>query len=76
MRYLILFILFRESHGDVVYGLSLPDEPVLGSFDRRLLTQAVTNLVKNAAEAIEEVRRRPIKHGWRASMSNSALAKR
>jgi two-component system nitrogen regulation sensor histidine kinase NtrY len=46
-------ILFRESHGGVVYGLSLPDAPVFGSFDRRLLTQAVTNLVKNATEAVE-----------------------
>jgi two-component system nitrogen regulation sensor histidine kinase NtrY len=46
-------ILFRESHGNVVYGLALPDAPVLASFDRRLLTQAVTNLVKNATEAVE-----------------------
>jgi two-component system nitrogen regulation sensor histidine kinase NtrY len=46
-------ILFRESHGNVVYGLSLPNAPVLASFDRRLLTQAVTNLVKNATEAVE-----------------------
>ena len=46
-------ILFRESHGNVVYGLALPDAPVLASFDRRLLSQAVTNLVKNATEAVE-----------------------
>ncbi|HEX2843004.1 PAS domain-containing sensor histidine kinase [Hyphomicrobium sp.] len=46
-------ILFRESHGGVVYGLHLPEQPVRASFDRRLLTQAVTNLVKNATEAVE-----------------------
>jgi two-component system nitrogen regulation sensor histidine kinase NtrY len=46
-------ILFRESHGNVVYGMKLPDEPLVASFDRRLLTQAVTNLVKNATEAVE-----------------------
>ncbi len=46
-------ILFRESHANVVYGLALPDAPVLASFDRRLLSQAVTNLVKNATEAVE-----------------------
>jgi two-component system nitrogen regulation sensor histidine kinase NtrY len=46
-------ILFRESHGGVVYGLKLPERPLLASFDRRLLTQAVTNLVKNATEAVE-----------------------
>ena len=46
-------ILFRESHASVSYALELPPEPVLASFDRRLLTQAVTNLVKNATEAVE-----------------------
>ncbi|MGE0025303.1 MAG: ATP-binding protein [Hyphomicrobium sp.] len=47
-------ILFRESHASVVYGLKLPDAPLLAAFDRRLLTQAVTNLVKNATEAVEQ----------------------
>ena len=46
-------ILFRESHGGVIYGLTLPDAPLAAAFDRRLLTQAVTNLVKNATEAVE-----------------------
>ena len=46
-------ILFRESHPRVIYDLRLPDGPVMASFDRRLLTQAVTNLVKNATEAVE-----------------------
>jgi len=46
-------ILFRESHANVVYRMKLPDAPLIASFDRRLLTQAVTNLVKNATEAVE-----------------------
>ena len=46
-------ILFRESHGQVIYSLKMPDAPLAASFDRRLLTQAVTNLVKNATEAVE-----------------------
>ncbi|MCC7253803.1 PAS domain-containing sensor histidine kinase [Hyphomicrobium sp.] len=46
-------ILFRESHGGVVYGLDMPEAPLDAAFDRRLLTQAVTNLVKNATEAVE-----------------------
>ena len=46
-------ILFRESHGNVIYTLKMPDTPLHGSFDRRLLTQALTNLVKNATEAVE-----------------------
>ncbi len=46
-------ILFRESHPALDYKLVLPQNPVLASFDRRLLTQALTNLVKNATEAVE-----------------------
>jgi two-component system nitrogen regulation sensor histidine kinase NtrY len=45
-------ILFRESHPNLTFEARLPDEPVLADCDRRLITQAVTNLVKNAAEAI------------------------
>lgn len=51
-------ILFRESHGHVSYGLDLPDEAVVCRFDRRLITQAVTNLVKNATEAVESMERK------------------
>jgi two-component system nitrogen regulation sensor histidine kinase NtrY len=49
-------VLFREGHPDIHYELKLPDKPVLMSFDRRLITRAVTNLVKNATEAIEGAR--------------------
>jgi two-component system nitrogen regulation sensor histidine kinase NtrY len=31
----------------------MPEKPLMAAFDRRLLTQAVTNLVKNATEAVE-----------------------
>ena len=57
-------ILFRESHNTVQYGLSLPEAPVMGSFDRRLLTQALTNLVKNATEAVESVADGANESGW------------
>src|SRR5690606_7632313 len=46
-------ILFRESHPAITYDLALPEEPIRGLFDRRLITQAVTNLVKNATESVE-----------------------
>jgi two-component system nitrogen regulation sensor histidine kinase NtrY len=46
-------ILFREAHAAVQYAIALPETPVSGLFDRRLITQAVTNLVKNATEAVE-----------------------
>ncbi len=45
-------ILFRESHPNVAFRMDIPDTPVIASFDRRLLTQALNNLVKNAAEAV------------------------
>ena len=46
-------ILFREGHKDILFKLSLPDKPVRARFDLRLVSQAVTNLIKNGAEAIE-----------------------
>jgi two-component system nitrogen regulation sensor histidine kinase NtrY len=46
-------ILFREGHPEVSYNLVMPTAPVISYFDRRLITQAVTNLVKNATEAVE-----------------------
>jgi two-component system nitrogen regulation sensor histidine kinase NtrY len=46
-------VLFREGHKDVDFKLSIPDTPVRARFDLRLVSQAVTNLIKNAAEAIE-----------------------
>jgi len=46
-------VLFREAHTSVGFVLDLPDDPVTSSFDRRLITQAVTNLVKNATESVE-----------------------
>ncbi len=47
--------LFREGHPNIKYDLDLPDHEVKCFFDRRLISQAVTNLVKNATEAIESV---------------------
>jgi two-component system nitrogen regulation sensor histidine kinase NtrY len=45
--------LFQVSRPEIAFELDLPDKPVLALSDRRLLTQAVTNLVKNAGEAID-----------------------
>ena len=56
-------ILFREGHPTVSYNLTAPGAPVMASFDRRLVTQAVTNLVKNATEAVEAVNDAP-EPGW------------
>ncbi|MDX2264639.1 MAG: PAS domain-containing sensor histidine kinase [Hyphomicrobiales bacterium] len=45
-------ILFQMSHSEISYTLDLPEQPMIVQCDRRLITQAVTNLVKNAGEAI------------------------
>jgi two-component system, NtrC family, nitrogen regulation sensor histidine kinase NtrY len=45
--------LFQVSRPDIEFELELPDKPVITMSDQRLLTQAVTNLVKNASEAID-----------------------
>lgn len=46
-------VLFREGNKDIDFKLELPDSPVTTRFDLRLISQAVTNLIKNGAEAIE-----------------------
>jgi two-component system nitrogen regulation sensor histidine kinase NtrY len=38
---------------NISFKLDLPEHPVKASIDHRLVTQALTNIVKNAAEAIE-----------------------
>jgi two-component system, NtrC family, nitrogen regulation sensor histidine kinase NtrY len=47
-------VLQRVSSTDVTIDVNLPEMPVVFAFDRRLVTQAVINLVKNAREAIEQ----------------------
>lgn len=46
-------ILQRVSAGELEIEVSIAEERMSFPFDRRLITQAVTNLVKNAREAIE-----------------------
>jgi len=47
----VLFLM-RVAHPDIVFDEDMPEEPVMGYFDRRLLSQAVTNILKNATEGI------------------------
>ncbi len=46
-------VLFREGNKDIDFKLEIPEQAVRARFDLRLISQAVTNLIKNAAEAIE-----------------------
>jgi len=43
------------SNPDIHFTVDLPEEPLMGSFDARLMAQALTNIVKNATEAIAAV---------------------
>ena len=47
----VLFLM-RVGHPDIDFEDHLPEEPLMAHFDRRLLSQAVTNIVKNATEGI------------------------
>jgi two-component system, NtrC family, nitrogen regulation sensor histidine kinase NtrY len=47
--------LMRVGHPDVEIEAEIKQEPLRAQFDRRLISQALTNIIKNAAEAIEAV---------------------
>jgi two-component system nitrogen regulation sensor histidine kinase NtrY len=47
-------VLQEAAHPDVRYRLDLPEPAVLAHLDGTMINQAITNLLKNAAEAIEE----------------------
>jgi two-component system nitrogen regulation sensor histidine kinase NtrY len=47
--------LMRVGYPDVTFDIEVPSEPLMSRFDRRLISQALTNIVKNAVEAIEAV---------------------
>jgi two-component system nitrogen regulation sensor histidine kinase NtrY len=49
--------LLRDGYAHIVFKTDLPEQPVLFAFDPGLLRQALTNLLKNAAEAIGEERK-------------------
>src|SRR5579871_971426 len=47
--------LMRVGHPDVDIEAEIREEPLRAKFDRRLISQALTNIIKNATEAIEAV---------------------
>jgi two-component system nitrogen regulation sensor histidine kinase NtrY len=47
--------LMRVGHPDIDIEAEIKDEPIRAQFDRRLISQALTNIIKNATEAIEAV---------------------
>ena len=53
----VLFLM-RVGHPDVAMVEHMPPEPVIARFDRRLLSQALTNIIKNATEGIAAAQER------------------
>lgn len=47
--------LMRVGHPDVDIEAEIKQDPLRAQFDRRLISQALTNIIKNATEAIEAV---------------------
>src|SRR5438477_2411597 len=47
--------LMRVGHPDIHIEADIKEEPMRAQFDRRLISQALTNIIKNATEAIEAV---------------------
>jgi len=47
--------LMRVGHADIDMTVEVAEDPMPARFDRRLISQALTNLIKNAAEAISAV---------------------
>ena len=47
--------LMRVGHAEIDIETVIRDEPMRAQFDRRLISQALTNIIKNATEAIEAV---------------------
>src|SRR5437870_22016 len=47
--------LMRVGHPEIEIEAEIKDDPMRAQFDRRLISQALTNIIKNATEAIEQV---------------------
>jgi two-component system nitrogen regulation sensor histidine kinase NtrY len=47
--------LMRVGHADIDINAEVTGEPLTASFDRRLISQALTNIIKNATEGISAV---------------------
>jgi two-component system nitrogen regulation sensor histidine kinase NtrY len=47
--------LMKVGHSDIDIEVDIAEDPLLASFDRRLISQALTNIIKNATEGIAAV---------------------
>jgi two-component system, NtrC family, nitrogen regulation sensor histidine kinase NtrY len=58
----VVFLL-RVAHPDIDFNVELEAEAMPARFDRRLISQALTNIIKNATEAIAAVPPGELDHG-------------
>ena len=70
--------LMRVGHPDIEIDLTIAEDPMPARFDRRLVSQALTNIIKNGTEAISALPRRlrqgPHRgHGRRARATRSII---
>ena len=66
-------IFLREvSRNDIEFIRELGDNPIMGYFDSRMLSQAFGNIIKNAAEAIDAVPSTEPREGRRIRISAKA----
>ena len=65
LRHILRDAVFLREMGnhDITFAREFGDEPLEGSFDARMLGQAVGNLIKNAVESIEAVPREELGDG-------------
>ena len=66
-----IVFMMRIAHPEIEITDSLPPEPLLATFDTRLMSQAVQNIIKNATEAIAAV---PVEQRDRSAVSVAVRA--
>jgi two-component system nitrogen regulation sensor histidine kinase NtrY len=68
--------LMRVAHPDIDFDVDLPAETMSARFDRRLISQALTNIIKNATEAIGAVPPLPAGDGQQPQHGRIAVSAR
>ncbi|RDV01189.1 sensor histidine kinase NtrY-like [Undibacter mobilis] len=58
----------RVGNADLDISAEIAEEPLQAQFDRRLISQALTNIIKNATEAVAAVPDEERKDGWKGTI--------
>jgi two-component system, NtrC family, nitrogen regulation sensor histidine kinase NtrY len=57
-------LLQQTGQPDVTIDADIPDDPVIADIDATMISQALTNLIKNAGEAIETLKKKGVPDGF------------